>query len=128
MEYVIVKTVKMNFNQAVESITESLKNEGFGIITEINMSKTLNTKLGKDIPPYLILGACNPGYAYKAVTTEPRVGVMLPCNVIVRQLDGLDVEIAAIDPIASMSSINNRDLMEFAQEIKEKLQNAINAL
>lgn len=128
MEYVIAKTVKMNFNQAVESITESLKNEGFGIITEINMSKTLNTKLGKDIPPYLILGACNPGYAYKAVTTEPRVGVMLPCNVIVRQLDGLDVEIAAIDPIASMSSINNRDLMEFAQEIKEKLQNAINAL
>ena len=128
MEYVIAKTVKMNFNQAVKSITESLKNEGFGIVTEINMSKTLNTKLGKDIPPYLILGACNPGYAFKAITTEPRVGVMLPCNVIVRQLDGLDVEVAAIDPIASMSSIDNKDLMGFADEIKAKLQNAINAL
>lgn len=126
MSYYIGKTVKMEFEEAITVITSSLKDQGFGIITEIDMSATLKKKIDKDIPSYRILGACNPGYAYKAVINEPQVGVMLPCNVIVRQLENNQVEIAAIDPLASMMAIENEQLHGFAQEIKEKLAAAIN--
>ena len=125
MSYYISKIVNQEFDQAISAVTESLKNQGFGIVTEINLSATLKNKIDKDIPNYRILGACNPGYAYEAVINEPQVGVMLPCNVIVRQLENNQVEIAAIDPIASMMSIENEKLHGFAQEVKEKLTTAV---
>jgi len=128
MKYYIAKTVELDFNKAIEAVTESLKNEGFGIVTEIDMSATLKNKIDKDIPSYRILGACNPRYAFQAVTQEPQVGVMLPCNVIVRQLEGNKVEVAAIDPVASMMAIDNPTLIGFAKEVKEKLTNAVQSI
>ena len=128
MKYYIAKTVELDFNKAIEAVTESLKNEGFGIVTEIDMSATLKNKIDKDIPSYRILGACNPRYAFQAVTQEPQVGVMLPCNVIVRQLEGNKVEVAAIDPVASMMAIDNPKLIGFAKEVKEKLTNAVQSI
>ena len=128
MSYYISKTVELTFESAISSVTASLKDQGFGIITEIDMSATLKNKIDKDIPPYRILGACNPGYAYQAVINEPQVGVMLPCNVIVRQLENNKIEIAAIDPIASMMAIENDLLNGFAKEIKEKLTVAIQSV
>ena len=125
MNYYIAKTVEMEFEQAISKITEQLKLQGFGIITEINLSATLKKKLDKDIPAYRILGACNPNYAYEAVINEPQIGVMLPCNVIVRDLGNNKVEIAAIDPIASMMAIENQNLHGFAQEVKALLEKAV---
>ena len=128
MSYYIGKTVEMEFIQAVEAITATLKENGFGIVTDIDMSATLKKKIDKDIPSYRILGACNPGYAYEAVINEPQIGVMLPCSVAVRQLDGNKVEISVIDPIASMMAVENPKLGGFAKEVKEKLQSAVDAL
>ncbi len=118
----------MEFNQAVDAITATLKDQGFGIITDIDMSATLKNKIDKDIPSYRILGACNPGYAYEAVTNEPQIGVMLPCSVAVRQLENNQVEIAVIDPISSMMAVENDKLHGFATEVKEKLAAAVNNL
>lgn len=128
MSYYIGKVVDMEFNQAVDAITATLKDQGFGIITDIDMSATLKNKIDKDIPSYRILGACNPGYAYEAVTNEPQIGVMLPCSVAVRQLENNQVEIAVIDPIASMMAVENDKLHEFATEVKEKLSAAVDNL
>lgn len=128
MSYYIGKTVEMDFDQAVNAITATLKENGFGIVTDIDMSATLKNKIDKDIPSYRILGACNPGYAYEAIVNEPQIGVMLPCSVAVRQLDGGKVEISVIDPIASMMAVENPKLDGFATVVKEKLQNAVDAL
>ena len=128
MSYTISKIVNLEFNTAITAITESLKTQGFGIITEIDLSNTLKNKIDKDIAPYKIIGACNPNYAYEAVTNEPQVGVMLPCNVIVRQLDNNQVEIAAIDPIASMMAIDNDKLHGFASEVKALLEKAVTSI
>ena len=128
MNYYIAKTVEMEFEQAISKTTEQLKLQGFGIITEINLSATLKKKLDKDILSYRILGACNPNYAYEAVINEPQIGVMLPCNVIVRDLGNNKVEIAAIDPIASMMAIENKNLHDFAQEIKALLEKAVSGV
>lgn len=128
MSYYIGKVVHMEFDQAIDAITATLKEQGFGIITDINMSATLKTKIDKDIPSYRILGACNPGYAYEAVMNEPQIGVMLPCSVAVRQLENNQVEISVIDPIASMMAVQNEKLHDFAQEIKIKLTKAVENL
>ena len=128
MSYTISNTVNLEFDAAITAITESLKTQGFGIITEIDLSSTLKNKIDKDIAPYKILGACNPNYAYEAVTNEPQVGVMLPCNVIVRQLENNQVEIAAIDPIASMMAIENDKLHGFASEVKALLEKAVTSI
>ena len=125
MGYYIGKTVKMEFDQAVNAITDTLKAQGFGIITDIDMSATLKKKLDKEIPPYRILGACNPSEAYEAVSLEPQIGVMLPCSVAVRQLDGLEVEISVIDPVASMMAVENEKLVDFAKNVKSKLEAAV---
>ncbi len=128
MSYTISNTVNLEFDAAIAAVTESLKTQGFGIITEIDLSNTLKNKIDKDIAPYKILGACNPNYAYEAVTNEPQVGVMLPCNVIVRQLENNQVEIAAIDPIASMMAIENDKLHVFASEVKALLEKAVTSI
>lgn len=128
MNYVIAKNVSLNFESAISRVTETLKEQGFGIITEIDLATTLKNKIDKTILPYKILGACNPNYAYHAITEEANIGAMLPCNVTVRVLENGQVEIAAIDPVASMMAIDNDKLTPFATEVKGLLQKAIDAV
>lgn len=129
MKYYYAKQLNgVPFPEAVEKVTETLKAEGFGILTQIDVRETMKKKLDQDFRPYLILGACNPPYAFQALQAEDKIGTMLPCNVIVQQLDEQTVEVAAIDPIASMQAVENESLGEIATEIKGKLQKAIDAL
>lgn len=128
MKYYHEKTLKnVSFEEAIEKVTDALKEEGFGVLTEIDVQATLKNKLDEDFRPYRILGACNPSYAHKALMAEDKIGVMLPCNVIVQQKqDG--VEVAAVDPMASMQAIENKDLVKIAEEIQLKLKAVIEAL
>ncbi len=128
MKYYFSKVLaNTDMEKAQERITAALKEEGFGVLTEIDMSATLHKKLGVEIPAYKILGACNPQYAYKAVQAEDKIGLMLPCNVILQQ-KGQDVEVSAIDPVASMQAIENDALGETATAVREKLQRVIEGL
>ena len=128
MSYAFSKTVDDSFDDAVERVTERLAEEGFGVLTTIDVSSTLKKKLDVDFQRYTILGACNPKYAYKALQAEDKIGVMLPCNVIVQQKDGEKVEVSAVDPLASMQSVDNPSLGEIATEVKQKLQSVIEGL
>lgn len=114
-----------NFEEAIVSLTESLKAEGFGVITTIDMRSTFKKKLDVDFRNYTILGACHPNSAYKAVSSEPNIGVFLPCNVIVQQHENSTIEVSAVDPAASMGSVQNSELEEVATEIRAKLQHFI---
>jgi uncharacterized protein (DUF302 family) len=125
MSYYFSKRIDTTFDDAVARVTEELKKEGFGILTEIDVKETLKKKLDVDFPPYKILGACNPPYAYKALQAESKIGLMLPCNVIVRAMKEGGVEVAAVDPIASMQAVKNPDLGNIAQEIQAKLKKVI---
>ena len=125
MEYYFSKTITGTFDNAVQKVTDALKTEGFGILTEIDIKATLKKKLGLDFYNYKILGACNPPYAYKALLSEDKIGTMLPCNVIVQEKVEGQVEVSAVDPAASMLSIENDDLRKIATEIRVKLQNVI---
>ena len=127
MSYYFSKTVDMPFDEAVERATAVLAENGFGVLTTIDVSGTLKKKLDVDMPRYVILGACNPGYAHQALQAEPHIGVMLPCNVIVRETDG-GVEVAAIDPIASMQAIENEALGEIAQTVQGLMKKVIDDL
>ena len=125
MEYYFSKTINSSFDNAVQKVTDALKTEGFGILTEIDIKATLKKKLDVDFYNYKILGACNPPFAYKALLAEDKIGTMLPCNVIVQEkVQGL-VEVSAVDPAASMLSIVNDDLREIATEVRVNLQNVI---
>lgn len=129
MSYYINKTLKgISFEEGIERITASLKNEGFGILTEIDLKATLKKKLDVDLYNYKILGACNPPYAYKALQAEDKIGTMLPCNVIVQEKVKGEIEISAVDPIESMQAIKNENLGVLALEIRAKLEACINAL
>jgi len=128
MKYYISKNINTDFDQAVLLVTESLKKEGFGVLTEINLQEKLKEKLNVDFRKYKILGACNPAYAYKAIQHEDKIGTMLPCSVIVQELGNNEIEVAAVDPVASMMAIENPALAGIAKEIKEKLERAIAAL
>lgn len=125
MAYYYNKTIRTGFDEAVSRITQALKEEGFGILTEIDVKSTLKKKLDVDFRNYRILGACNPPFAYKALLSEDKVGTMLPCNVIVQEMADGDVEIAAIDPLASMQAIDNPELREIAETIGQKLKMVI---
>ena len=125
MSYYFAKTIQASFEEAVSRTRDALKAEGFGVITEIDVQKTLKTKIGVDFRPYLILGACNPAMAYEALQEEDKVGTMLPCNVVVQQLTEGRVEVAAIDPVASMQAIANPALTKKAAEVATKLQSAV---
>lgn len=128
MAYYFAKTLKdVTFESAIERVTAALADEGFGILTEIDVAATMKKKLDKDMPPYKILGACNAPFAYKALTAENKIGTMLPCNVIVQQLDN-GVEVAAVDPIASMQAVDNPDLGTIAGEVRDKLKSIIEGL
>lgn len=125
MAYYYSKTVKDSFDEAVSRITKALKEEGFGILTEIDVQETLKKKLDVDFRKYRILGACNPPFAYKALQAEDKVGIMLPCNVIVQETVDGNVEIAAVDPLASMKAIDNTELRKIAETVGHKLKKAI---
>jgi uncharacterized protein (DUF302 family) len=120
--------VKLGFEQAIARVTEALKAEGFGVLTDIDMSATLKKKLDVDVRPYRILGACNPPFAYRALQAEDRIGLMLPCNVLVQQLGTGEVEVATIDPTVAMRSTGNERLAPIADEVRQKLQRVIAAL
>ncbi len=129
MSYYISKTLKnISFEEGIARITESLKNEGFGILTEIDLKATLKKKLDVDFYNYKILGACNPPFAYEALQSEDKIGTMLPCNVIVQEKNPGEIEISAVDPMASMQAIENEDLGSLAKNVKARLEYCIKAL
>lgn len=125
MKYYIEKTTEYGFDEAIEKVTEELKKEGFGVLTEIDVQATLKKKLDVDFNKYQILGACNPPFAHKALKAENKIGAMLPCNVIVQELDDGKTEVAAVDPMASMLAVENDKLGEIANEIRAKLEKVI---
>jgi uncharacterized protein (DUF302 family) len=128
MRYYFNTTIEGNFENVVQKTTEALQKEGFGILTDIDVTTTLKKKLGVDFRKYRILGACNPPYAYKALQEEDKIGTMLPCNVIVQQIDTDKIEVAAIDPMASMLAVENSSLGDIAREIQGKLKKVIDQI
>lgn len=128
MAYYISKKLKTDFNSAIDIVTEKLKDEGFGVISTINLHEKLKEKLDVDFRKYTILGACNPGFAYEALQMEDKIGTMLPCNVIVQELGDGEVEVAAINPVDSMQAVNNPQLDEVAGDVKLMLGKAIDRL
>lgn len=126
MSFYIAKTIQAPFDAAIDKVTAALKEEGFGVLTDIDVRAMLKTKLGLDWQPYRILGACNPPLAHRALQAEDKIGTMLPCNVIVQDLGNGQVEVAAIDPSASMERIGKPELTELARSVREKLQEVLN--
>ena len=126
MSYYFNKILKdKSFEEAIEQVTNELKKEGFGILTEIDLQKTLKNKLDVDLRKYKILGACNPHFAFKALQSENKIGVFLPCNVIVQEHENKDIEVSVVDPIASMIAVENEDLEPMANEVQQKLKQVI---
>jgi len=129
MNYFHSKIVSEKAFSTVRSEAEAaLKEEGFGILTEIDFQATMKKKLGKDYLPHVILGACNPTYADKVVSIEPHISTMLPCNVTIREMDNGDIEVSAIDPAAAMGVVENDELVKHAEEVNQMLKNALKAL
>jgi uncharacterized protein (DUF302 family) len=125
MKYHFSKTITGSFDDAVQKVTEALRVEGFGILSEIDIKATLKKKLDVDFHNYKILGACNPPFAYKALLAEDKIGTMLPCNVIVQEKIVGQVEVSAVDPVASMQAIENKQLAEIADEVRNRLQKVV---
>jgi uncharacterized protein (DUF302 family) len=128
MGYYFSKVLPLSFDEAVRSTTEALKREGFGIITEIDVKETFRKKLGIEFRNYRILGACNPALAHEALQLEDKVGTMLPCNVVVQETLSGTIEVAAIDPVASMLAIDNPRLKQAAEQVREKLRKVVASL
>lgn len=128
MKYYFSKQLDVPLDDAVAKVIEALGREGFGVLTDIDVSATLKKKLNVDFRSYRILGACNPSFAYQALQAEDKVGTMLPCNVIVQESSPGRSEVAAIDPIASMQAIENPQLQAVADQVRKKLQRVINEL
>ena len=128
MKYYIAKTVSGDFAAVVDRVTESLKAEGFGVLTDIDVKATMKKKLDLDFREYRILGACNPPLAHQALTADDKIGTMLPCNVVVQERGDGTVEVAAIDPVASMQAIENPRLKEAAAQVGERLKRVIAAI
>ncbi len=128
MSYYFSKMLDLPFEEALERVTEGLKREGFGVLTEIDVKATMKKKLDVDFRNYRILGACNPPFAHQALLAEDKIGTMLPCNVIVQETAGGSVEVAAIDPIASMQAVDNPALGEVAVEVQARLKRVVDSL
>ena len=129
MSYYFNKTLSgKSFDQAIEDVTAELKKEGFGVLTEIDVKDTLKKKLDVDFKKYKILGACNPSFAHQALQNEDKIGVMLPCNVIVEEHENGEIEVSAVDPVASMSAVGNDSLGEIAAQVRDNLKKVINNL
>jgi uncharacterized protein (DUF302 family) len=128
MSYFIARMLERSFDDAIARVTDALRAEGFGVLTDIDVSSTLRQKLGVTFRRYRILGACNPALAYEALQREDKVGTMLPCNVIVQDAGNGRTEIAAVDPIASMTAIDNPELRQVAETVRGKLRKVIEAV
>jgi uncharacterized protein (DUF302 family) len=128
MSYYFSKTLGISFDEALVRVTEELKKEGFGILTEIDVKETMKKKMNVDFRKYKILGACNPPLAHKAIQTENKIGTMLPCNVIVQEISEGQIEVAAIDPVASMQAVENPKLRDVAEQVRVKLKRVIDSL
>lgn len=128
MKYYFSKILHTSFETAVERLKEALKKEGFGVLTDIDVKATLRAKLGVEFQKYQILGACSPSHAYEALRKENKIGTMLPCNVIVQEVRDGEVEVAAIDPIASMQAVENPALIGVAQAVQQKLKSVVESL
>ncbi|OFX38149.1 MAG: hypothetical protein A2X08_09060 [Bacteroidetes bacterium GWA2_32_17] len=128
MNYYFNKTVKMSFEDAEIKVIEALKSEGFGVLTEIDVQATLKKKLDVDFRRYKILGACNPPFAYKALQAEDKIGLLLPCNIVIQEKSDKTIEVAAINPLASMEVVGNEKLTEIAKEVQSKLNNVIKSI
>jgi len=128
MTYYFAKVVKGDVPGVRERVQQALSNEGFGVLTEIDVQATMKKKLGESMRPYVILGACNPGLAFKALSAESNIGTMLPCNVIVRETEEGAIEVAAVDPVASMQAVDNPGLAAVAQEVRTRLSRVIESL
>jgi uncharacterized protein (DUF302 family) len=128
MAYYFAKTIDEPFDRAIEHVTAALQKNGFGVLTTIDVKATLKKKIGAEFRPYTILGACNPQYAHKALQAEDKIGTMLPCNVIVQQRDDGKVEVAAIDPIASMQAVENDQLGAVAGDVRQLLKDVVEGL
>ena len=128
MSYYFSKSLDTTFDEAVALVTEELKKQGFGILTNIDVKATMKKKLDVDFPPYRILGACNPPFAHRALMEEDKIGTMLPCNVIVQEIDENRIEVSAVDPIASMQAVDNPKLADIAIEVRALLEKVINNL
>lgn len=125
MSYYFSKTKEAPFEKVIEEVTEKLKEEGFGILTEIDVKDTLRKKLDVDFRRYKILGACNPPFAYKALQAEDKIGTMLPCNVVVQEISEGIIEIVAVDPVASMQAVGNQEVRAVAEQVRSKLRKVI---
>lgn len=128
MSYYFSKKVTGTFDEVYDRTLSSLKKEGFGVLTEIDVQATLKKKLDVDFRNYKILGACNPPFAYKALQAEDKIGTMLPCNVIIQEVGDGEIEVAAIDPIASMQAVKNESLMPVALQVQEKMKNVVESV
>ena len=128
MSYHFSKTVSVPFDEAIEQVTEALKENGFGVLTTIDVKTTLKNKIDVDFRPYTMLGACNPKFAYQALQSEDKIGAMLPCNVVVQQSDDGRVEVSAVDPVSSMQAIDNPALGGIAQQVQGLLRATIDNL
>lgn len=128
MEYFTSQKVDLSYDQAIEKVTDLLKEEGFGVLTEIDVKDTLKKKLDVDFKKYKILGACNPNFAHKALQAEDKIGVMLPCNVIIEEHKDGTVEVSAVNPVASMQAVSNHGLQTIADEVRKRLEKVISNL
>jgi uncharacterized protein (DUF302 family) len=128
MSYYFSKILDDDFDTSIEKVTEELKKEGFGVLTQIDVKETLKKKLDVDFRKYRILGACNPHFAYEALKTEDKIGTMLPCNIIVQEHEDGKVEVSAVDPVASMMAVKNESLGGISMQVKEKLDRVIGNL
>jgi uncharacterized protein (DUF302 family) len=125
MTYYLARTLPHGFDESVTRVVAALKSEGFGVLSDIDVRATLKAKLGVDVPAYRILGACNPGFAHQALQIESRLGVLLPCNVIVREVGPGKTEVAAIDPVNSLQRVDNLALVPVAEEVRQRLQRVV---
>jgi uncharacterized protein (DUF302 family) len=128
MSYYFSKIIEGSFNEVLEKVVSVLKSEGFGVLTEIDVKETLKKKLDVDFQKYRILGACNPRFAHKALKTENKIGTMLPCNVVVQEISAGKVEVAAVDPVASMKAVENQELLKIAEQVQQKLKRVVRSL
>jgi len=128
MSYGIARELNLNYEQAIEKVTDSLQKEGFGVLTEIDVKATLKKKLNVDYPKYKIIGACNPPLAYKALSAEQLIGLLLPCNVVVYENDNGKTTVAAIDANAMLGVTGRKDIAPIATEVNEKLKRVIDSL
>lgn len=127
-QYGFGKTVASSFDDAIEKVTQELQKEGFGVLTDIDVAATLKKKLNQDMPPYRILGACNPPLAHRALTAEPSIGLLLPCNVVVRQDDAGKVQVEFMDPNAVLDLVKKAEVHQLASEVRQKLERVMQAL